>query len=230
MFGSQTAKEIFDPALAVLERKHSRRALLSALALGGPSVLAREPFSDAIVGAAGRMARGSITVDDLRDVRAPALECDTSVGAVALAPFASNTITTQSCHAVCAADHRGGIAVACYEIAHANGEGFSIDALGVVAPLAADPVMRGQRRTDPGSALACASGILLAHAVASSSAGAPIFDDRWDIAAGLGDPREVRSFIDALGKKSLDAALSERAPSCGVLRSKRAPRAYSFTP
>ncbi len=230
MFGSLSAKETFDPALAALERKHPRRALLSALAIGGPSVLAREPFSDAIVSAAGRMVQGSITVEDLREVRAPALECDTSLDAVALAPFARDTIPSRSCHAVCAADHRGGIAVACYEIARANVDGFPIDSLGVVAPLAADPVMRGQRRTDPGAALTCASGILLAHVVTRSSAGALIFDDRWDIAAGLGDPRELRSLIDALEKKSLDASLSERAPSCGVLRSKRAPRAYSFTP
>jgi hypothetical protein len=221
MFGTLSAPAVFDSAIASLARKHPRREVLAALARGGPSVLSHEPFADALVAVAGRMAGGSLTAEDLGEVRAPALACDTD-GGIARAPFAvredGDTIDSRSCHAVCATDHRGGIAIACYEIAT---DGFELAALGVVAPLRADPVMRGKRRTDPGAALPCASSIFLAHST----------DDRWDIAAGFGDSSRVAGCVSALAKgELLEAALRERSPSCGVIRTKRAPSAYSFTP
>lgn len=217
MFGKSKPNAVAAPALDSLDRKHPRRALIAALARGGPSVLAQDPFAEPIIAAAGRMAGGTMTVDDLRDARAPAVACDTSRG-VALAPFAiEEGAPARACHVVCAVDGRGGVAAACYETVV---EGVEIDALSLVAPLRADPVMRGKRRTDPGAPLACASGILLAHAE----------DDRWDIAAGFADPAHALTFADALAGETLEAALKDRAPSCGVLRAERAPRAYSFTP
>ena len=51
MFGTQTLRQVADPALAALERKHPRRALLEALAREGPSALAKDPFAEAIVAA-----------------------------------------------------------------------------------------------------------------------------------------------------------------------------------
>jgi len=230
MFGTRTPKDAFGAALDALARKHPRRALLAELAQGGPSVLARAERADAIVAVAGRMAGGTLTVDDLREVRAPAIACDTSRG-VALAPFhvrgregaaiPPGNLRAASCHAVCAADHRGGVAVACYEIAD---DALAIDALGVLAPLRADPVMRGTRRTDPGAPLACATSVLLAHTE----------DDPWNAAAGLQVPARAEhstrldALIDALETNAFEAALAALAPSCGVLRTTRAPLAYSF--
>ncbi len=200
MFGKSKPAAVASPALDSLDRKHPRRALIAALARGGPSVLAQDPFAEPIIAAAGRMAGGTMTVDDLREVRAPAVACDTSRG-VALAPFAIEEARERACHVVCAVDGRGGVAAACYETTM---DGVEIDALGIVAPLRADPVMRGKRRTDPGAPLACASGILLAHAE----------DDRWDIAAGFAEATDALTFADALAAgETLEAALKERAPS-----------------
>src|SRR5205823_8265320 len=105
--------------------------------------------------------------DDLGAQRAPAEPCAITESA-AFAPFIEDAPHGEL-HAVCAADRRGGIAVACYEIAR---DGFAIEALGVIAPLRAEPVMRGVRRVEPGSPLPCTSSVLLAATK----------DDRFDVA------------------------------------------------
>ena len=221
MFGTVTLRRVADPALAALTRDHPRRALLATFAREGAPALAKDPFAEAFVGAAGRLAGGLVTREDLRSPRAPALACACEDG-VASAPFADADLPGDACEVVCAADRRGGIAIACYEIAR---DGFAIDALGVLAPLVAKPVMRGERRTEPGAPLACAS-----TAVLLDTAG----DDRFDVAAGTSGPRAVKR-LAAMAKAvtsgtSVDAALREHAPAAGVLQTERGARAYSFTP
>ena len=221
MFGTVTAKRAFAPALEALERKHPRRALLAALADRGPPALAADPFADALVAVAGRLAHGLVTRDDLRAPRAPAVACESRDG-VAVAPFADEHERADGCHVVCAADHRGGLAVACYEVV---ADGLAIEALGVVAPLRARPVMRGERRVDPGAPLPCASTVALLD---------PRGDDRFDVAAGVaGDRARARMkklFAAVTSGASLETALRDHAPSAGALQTGRAPKAYSFTP
>ena len=221
MFGTMTVRAIFDPALATLGRDHPRRALLLALARGGPPALAKDSFAEAFVAAAGRFAGGIVTPEDLLAVRAPAVACAIESG-VALAPFDDESAPDDACHVVCAADRRGGLAIACYEVAQ---RGLTIDALGVVAPFAAKPVMRGERRTDPGASLPCAS-----TAALIDTAG----DDRFDLAAGTSGPRARKRRRDVAAAvasgTTVESALRERAPSAGVLVTERAVRAYSFTP
>ncbi|HEY1957411.1 MAG TPA: hypothetical protein VGH28_17450 [Polyangiaceae bacterium] len=221
MFGTITLRAAFDPALAALGREHPRRALLLALARGGPAALAKDPFAEAFVAAAGRFAGGLVTREDLLAPRAPAVACTIDAG-VALAPFDDVSAPDGACHVVCAADRRGGLAVACYELAR---DGFTIDALGVVAPLAARPVMRGERRTDPGATLPCASTAALIDTRG---------DDRFDVAAGTsgrGSRKRCRQIATAVAAgTSIELALRECEPSAGVVTSERAARAYSFTP
>ncbi len=223
MFGTVTLRASAEPALALLERKHPRRALLDALSRGGPSVLAKDPFAEALVTAFGRLAGGVMTLDDLRAQRAPAEACVIGDGA-AYAPFADEEGAPASVelHAVCAGDRRGGVAVACYEIAR---EGASVEALGILAPLRAQPVMRGVRRIDPGTALACASSVVLVDTRG---------DDSFDVAAGFsGDDasKHARDLAQAVSKgTTLEAALKSLSPSVAVLETERGSRAYSFTP
>ncbi len=222
MFGTVTLRAVAEPALALLERKHPRRALLDALSREGPSALGKDPFADALVTACGRLAGGTMSRDDLRAQRAPAESCTIEAGA-AFAPFADEEgAPVAELHAVCAADRRGGVAVACYEIAR---DGLAIDALGVLAPLRAQPVMRGVRRIDPGATLPCASSVVLVD-----TAG----DDRFDVAAGFsGDDatQHARELAEAVAKgTTLEAALKSLSPSVAVLESERGVRAYSFTP
>ena len=219
MFGTQTPRQIADPALAALERKHPRRALLEALAREGPSVLAKDPFAEALTTALGRLAGGVMTTDDLRAPRAPAEPCTIDDGG-AFAPFAED-VAHGELHAVCAADRRGGVAVACYEIAR---DGFAIESLGVLAPLRAEPVMRGVRRLEPGASLPCASSVCL---VATE-------DDQFDIAAGFageGATKSARELASAVAKGTpLEAALKSLGSGVAVLETDRGVRAYSFTP
>lgn len=220
MFGTQTPRQIADPALAALERKHPRRALLEALAREGPSVLAKDPFAEALMTAFGRLAGGVMTPDDLRAPRAPAEPCMIEGGG-AFAPFAEEDAAHGELHAVCAADRRGGVAVACYEVAR---DGFAIEALGVLAPLRAEPVMRGVRRIEPGAPLPCTSSVCL---VATDS-------DQFDIAAGFsgdGATKRSRELAVAVAKGTpLEAALSTLGSGVAVLETDRGVRAYSFTP
>jgi len=219
MFGTVTAKRAFASALDALERKHPRRALLEALAREGPSVLAKDPFADALTTAFGRLAGGVMTADDLRAPRAPAEPCAIENGG-AFAPFAED-VAHGELHAVCAADRRGGVAVACYEIAR---EGFAIESLGVIAPLRAEPVMRGVRRIEPGAPLPCASSVCL---VATDT-------DQFDIAAGFtgdGATKRARELAAAVVRgTALEAALKSLGSGVGVLETDRGVRAYSLTP
>jgi len=219
MFGTQTPNQIATPALALLERKHPRRVLLVALVREGPSALGKDPFAEAFVTAFGRLAGGVMTRDDLRSPRAPAEPC-TIDDRGAFAPFAED-VAHGELHAVCAADRRGGVAVACYEIAR---DGFAIEALGVLAPLRAEPVMRGVRRAEPGAPIPCASAVCL---VATE-------DDQYDVAAGFsgeGATKRARELASAIGKGTpLEAALKSLSPAVAVLETDRAVRAYSFTP
>jgi hypothetical protein len=219
MFGTLTHRQIAEPALAALERKHPRRVLLDALAREGPSALAKDPIAEAFVSVLGRLAGGVLTRDDLGSARAPAEPCAIAEGA-AFAPFIEDAPHGEL-HAVCAADRRGGVAVACYEIAR---DGFPIEALGVLAPLRAEPVMRGVRRVEPGSPLPCTSSILLAATK----------DDRFDVAAGFSGedaPKRARELADAVAKgTALEVALKALGSGVAVLETDRGARAYSFTP
>jgi hypothetical protein len=144
-------------------------------------------------------------------------------GRAATAPFAGEGAADDGgCHVVCAADRRGGIAVACYEIAR---DGLVIEDLGVVAPPRARPVMRGKRRTDPGTPLPCPSPAALVDVEDQG---------RFDVAAGVaGDGVEARvaELAEAIASGAgLEQALRDRAPSAGVVQAGRGARAYSFTP
>jgi gamma-glutamyltranspeptidase/glutathione hydrolase len=220
MFGTQTHRQVAEPALAALERKHPRRMLLDALSREGPSVLVKDPFAEAFVAAFGRLAGGIMTTDDLRAQRAPADPCNIVDGA-AFAPFTEDAPHGEL-HAVCAGDRRGGVAVACYEIAR---DGFTVESLGVIAPFRAQPVMRGVRRVEPGAPVASTSSVLL---VSTRN------DDRFDVAAGFSGDRAAKHTHDlaaAVAKgTTLEAALKSLSPAVAVLETERGAKAYSFTP
>lgn len=213
MFGGSPLRAVSEPALDLLERSHPRRSTLASLAREGAAWMAKEASAEALTAHAGRLAGGLVTRDDLRFVRASALECAERDG-VAFAPMDDSDAPAGRCHVVCAADCKGGVAAACYEIAD---QGVVVDALGLLAPLLAKPVMRGERRTEPGVALPCASTIALVDVGGKS---------RFDAAIGFGGQRLPAAVFS---KRPLDALLRAHAPAVGTVRGKRAV-AYSFTP
>ncbi len=212
MFGTVTLKRASEPALNALTRNHPRRAVLAAYAREGAAWLTKGAFADAMTMTAGRFASGILTRDDLRAVRAPVTTCRER-DRMAMAPFEESDEDAASCHAVCVADGRGAVVAACYEIVS---EGLPIESLGVLAPLRAEPVMRGLRRKDPGEAISCATTIALIDA---ADAGA------FDAAIGFAGRAPFDHVLDG----TLEQALRDRAPSIGVVHGKVA-RAYSFTP
>jgi gamma-glutamyltranspeptidase/glutathione hydrolase len=214
MFGTVPLKRACEPALDALTRNHPRRAVLMSYAREGASALAKDTFADAMTTIAGRFAAGLITRDDLRAVRAPAVACHVH-DRMAMAPFGQEGAPATACQAVCVADSRGGVAAACYETA---ADGLAIDALGLVAPLRAEPVMRGHRRKDPGAPIPCATTVALADVTG---------DDQFSAAMGFAGGARFQHVLDEL---SLDMALRDRAPAIGVVQGPKSARAYSFTP
>jgi hypothetical protein len=140
-----------------------RAAVLERFARHGAAVLGDDRIGPELVAVAGRAAGGALTRDDLGEVR-PKVEpqSERSLGAAGIlrAPWAAPGASSGGSitHVVAAADGRGLVAVACYE---SPVEGLSVPALGLVAPLAASPVMRGQTRARPGDPRPAAAPIAL---------------------------------------------------------------------
>lgn len=214
MFGTVTLRRVCEPALDALTRDHPRRVVLAAYAREGASAFAKDAIADALTSLAGRFAAGLLTREDLRAVRAPAIACRVR-DRLAMAPVDDGgEVSTASCHAVTVADQRGAVVAACYE---AVNDGLAFDTLGLVAPLRAEPVMRGRRRKDPGATLPCATTIALLDTAD---------DARFDAAIGFGGHASFEHLCD----EPLDVTLRERAPAVGVVQGPRSARAYSFTP
>jgi hypothetical protein len=140
-----------------------RSAVLEALARRGAAALLDDAVAGELEAAAGRAAGGALTRDDLGAVRPVVIACperSLEPENVLLAPWreAGAAGSGAATHVVAAADSRGLVAIACYE---APLEGLPMPALGLVAPAAASPVLRGQTRVRPGQPRPAAAPIAL---------------------------------------------------------------------
>jgi gamma-glutamyltranspeptidase/glutathione hydrolase len=242
MYGTVTLRRACEPALDALTRNHPRRVVLASYAREGAATCSNAVFADAMTTIAGRFAGGLLTREDLRAVRAPAVACHVHHH-MAMAPFENRGAqrsdsrrslsgawgaepisienrdevvqSARDCQAVCVTDRRGGVVAACYETVT---DGLAIDTLGLLAPLRAEPVMRGRRRKDPGAAIPCATTIALVDTLG---------EDRFDAGVGFAGHAPFEHLLD---EASLDGALRDRAPAIGVIRGLKTARAYSFTP
>ena len=137
-----------------------RAAVLQAIARRGAAAMTDDGVAVELVVAAGRAAGGTLTRDDLEAARPVVVPCDErslAPSGVLRVPWRGEEGAARSgatTHVVVAADGRGLVAIACYEV---PGEGVAIPALGLLAPALASPVMRGEARVRPGEARpACA--------------------------------------------------------------------------
>jgi hypothetical protein len=164
--GSATLHRVCAPALAIAnERSPERARVLAAFARRGPPALAEDLIATELLVAAGRAARGLLTLDDLAAgsptvtrVKEQALD---STGVCRVPWRGQDAPDGSATHVVAAADTRGLVSVACYE---APLDGVPVPGLGLVAPRSADPVMRGRRRVAPGVSRAAAAPIALRSA------------------------------------------------------------------
>lgn len=161
--GAGTLLRAAGPALAWARlRAPERAALLEAIARRGAPALAEEGAAGELMAAAGRAARGLLTPEDLSGVLPAVARCEERLlgasGVLTVPWREEGTVDASSTHVIAAADGRGLVAVACYE---APVEGVPVPALGLVAPRAAAPVLRGKARVAPGAPRPTASPIAL---------------------------------------------------------------------
>jgi gamma-glutamyltranspeptidase/glutathione hydrolase len=143
-----------------------RAAVLEAFARRGSAAFASDAIGGELTAAAGRAARGLLTAEDLSAVRPTVVSCsERSLGpsGVLAVPWRGGTSggawPDASCtQVVVACDARGRMAVACYEVPD---DGVSVQALGLIAPRHAAPVMRGKKRLRPGEPCDSAAPIAL---------------------------------------------------------------------
>ncbi len=170
-FGKATAAQVAAAGITLAAGVPERKAVLVRLAQRGPSALADAQIAVELVAATGRTAGGVVTTEDLEDLRPGIDACATfthDARRFAVVPWGSAGVRDPSAaapsgaaiHAVLAADMRGVLAVACYEVP-APEEGALVEALGLVAPLLAAPVLRGKPRVRPGDPVASAAPMAL---------------------------------------------------------------------
>jgi len=161
--GAGTLLRAAGPALSWARSRAPERAdLLEAIARRGAPALAGEGVAAELLAVAGRAARGLLTQEDLGEVLPAVTRCEErSLGpsGILTVPWRGEASPdASSAHVIAAADGRGLVAIACYE---APVSGVPVPALGLVAPRAAAPVLRGKVRVAPGTPRAVAAPVAL---------------------------------------------------------------------
>lgn len=163
--GKATLLRLAGPAVERAKaRSPERAAVIEAFARRGAAALTDERVAAELVAVAGRAAGGALTREDLVAVRPAVVACperSLAAGGVLRVPWGEPGAANgggDATHVVAAADGNGLVAIACYE---APVDGVSVAPLGLVAPAAAAPVMRGETRVRPGEPRPAAAPIAL---------------------------------------------------------------------
>lgn len=165
-FGTLTLSRVAGPALELAKARSKARAkVLGRVARVGPLALSETDIQSELTAAAGLLAGGLLTAEDLATATTELVACpdgSTADGNLTRIPWASSEgLGAEHTRVLAIADSRGALAVACWQDAE---DGLSIEALDLVAPYAAHPVLRGEVRTAPGVTLDAPSPIALAGA------------------------------------------------------------------
>jgi len=189
--GQATLAQAMAPAVAAANGE--RKRVLKLIAQRGPSAMLDESIAGELVASCGRIVGGLLTRDDL-DAVMPAITPTTEVALrgparrAAFVPWSAGAASSRV-QIVAAVDYRGLLAVACYE----RGEdGVTVDALDLLAPGTAAPVLRGQTRVKPGEPCPAAAPLSLVRTAGEGS---------FDVALGVAS--------DSDGEPSLRAALDQ---------------------
>jgi Gamma-glutamyltranspeptidase len=172
-FGSLPLARVLAPAVDLARRASKPRAtLLQRIAERGARAMTEARVAGELVLAAGRGQGGLLSERDLEELRPKVVRAESTEatgqrlvtvpwGAAAVRDPASPACDASRTRVVAAADARGQLAVACYELAE---HGLVIEALDLVAPLVASPVLRGKTRVPAGVACTTAAPIALCEA------------------------------------------------------------------
>ncbi|HEX3344771.1 MAG TPA: hypothetical protein VHS09_09375, partial [Polyangiaceae bacterium] len=135
------------------------------------------------------------TAEDLGAVRPGVVTCperSLAPGGVLRVPWREGAPGGAATQVVAAADGRGLVAIACYEVA---ADGVPVASLGLLAPAFASPVRRGETRTAPGEPCPAVAPIAL-----RARRGVV------DVALGLAEAEDAEASLEALLAKLDDAA------------------------
>jgi len=150
-------------AEAKREAAEGRLELLEAIASHGAATFNTAMFVRPLLHAASPQQGGLLSRADFitraEDIDCPAVTESTSLGSVLRAPWANQPGEAAGVgHALCAVDGAGQLAALCFRRV---AEGIEIPELDLLAPEAAVPVVHGEPRLKPGSALGAPAPIAL---------------------------------------------------------------------
>lgn len=168
-------------------RSQPRARVIESVARRGAAAMTIDEIAGELVAAAGRSVGGALTARDVAAVRPSMTRIAPDEAVVAVPWDLPLTGCGEASQVVAAADARGLVAIACYE---SPVEGLDIAPLGLVAPLAAAPVMRGEKRVPPGEPLPAPAPIRLRWR-----------DGRVDLALGIAQSTGSREALqDAIAQ------------------------------
>lgn len=167
--GQASLSQVVGPAVE-LARGTPRRAVLAEVARLGSRAMCEGTLAEELFHAANRVAGGTLTREDLDDVRVSVERCaleEAEVGAdgeprgLLTVPWGSRAVVAGSeggldarnVHAVLSVDRNGLFALAVFEV---HLDVLPVEELGLAAPLVAEPVRRGTPRVRPGTVLEAA--------------------------------------------------------------------------
>ncbi len=164
-FGLTPLAKAAAPALELAKTTSKARAkVLGRVARMGAAALREPAFVEPWLETTGVLAGGVMTAEDLAEAEATIAEVAEDGKRV---PWwdevATATDGALDYGVVAAADTRGTLAIACWDVATG---GVAVEALDLVAPLRAFPVMRGETRVTPGTKLASPAPIAIAGDIA----------------------------------------------------------------
>ena len=194
--GATTLLRAAGPALERARAVSAERAaVLQTFARRGASAMTDRAIASELAAVAGRAAGGTLTDDDLAAVRPGMVTCDEASIAptgILRVPWREG-VPGPATHVVAAADARGLVAIACYEVPV---DGVAVPALGLLAPAFASPVRRGEARVRPGEPRPASAPIAL-----RTRRGIV------DVAVGLALAEDAEAALESLLDRLDDAAL-----------------------
>jgi gamma-glutamyltranspeptidase/glutathione hydrolase len=194
--GATTLKRAAGPAI---ERARTvspeRAAVLEVFARRGAAAMGDDALASELAAVAGRAAGGTLTQDDLAAVRPGVVTCDErslAPSGILRVPWREPARGGTTTQVIAAADGRGLVAIACYEVPL---DGVPIPSLGLVAPAFASPVLRGEARVRPGEPCPAPAPIAL-----RTRRGVV------DVAIGVAEAPDAETALESLLAKLDDAA------------------------
>lgn len=152
---NDSTRAVFAPALSAARvASKERHAFLERLAQKGAFALAESSIAGDIVAAVGKISGGLLTAEDLAAAKPSVEKCaiaSNDLRDIATASWSAQSLPKSSkIEIILAADMRGRVAAACYEV---SSDAVPLGVYDLAAPRHATPVLRGKERVRPGDAL-----------------------------------------------------------------------------